>query len=484
MLLFRNSYLQAYVFVLLLSLPISLYSQEEEEKMDTTLYLISKWDYEYHVKMNNFLMIASCKGSVSSIHWLIKHDAEVDSRTIDNVSPLMYAVANNQTEAVKALLIYNPDVNIMTSYSETPLLAAVKNGNLEIAEALIRDSAYIDVNDKYGATPLHYASIYGYFYVVDMLLYYDAVNDQKSDDGTTPLMASLWAGFTDIADLLVQNGADMEAKDDNGFTPLLIAAQNGDTLSMEMLLKHGVNMYEINNFNFNALDLCIKTNHKEAIEYLLRKSDKWISKGNNSVNPYSVATKYNRIEIEKLLERKNFPVTNRFGFDQVSISTSVKTCLHDYFTAVNISFKEPSLNAGIIAGCDFKPGYTRVLMKKDEYTYYQYFDRRSIVYAGLFKDFPVTDSPFKGNWSVSASLLAGYTFGNKFKGTNLAPEKKLKIIPYVSMKWTKNNISVFGGIDYTRTEFYKIGPVWLRTGFSYTFFFDNIRAPGKVIQWY
>jgi ankyrin repeat protein len=482
MLSHRISYLQAIMLVLLLSFPVSLYSQEEE--FDTTEYEVDTLDLYFHEEINNFLMIASSRGSVPAIHWLIKHGAEINAKTYENVSPLMFAVANNHTDAVKALLTYNPDVNLMTLYSETPLLAAVKNGNLEIAEALIRDSAYIDVNDKHGATPLHYASIYGYFYLVDMLLYYDADNDEKSDDGTTPLMASLWAGFADIADLLIQNGADVEAKDNNGFTPFLIAAQNGDTLAMEMLLKYRVNIYEINNFNYDALDLCIKSNHKEATEYLLRKGDKWTSTGNNSMSPHSIAAKYNRKEITNLLKRKNIPVTYRFGFDQVSVFPSLNMCFHDYFTGIIISFKEPSLNTGIIAGFDFKPGYTRVLIKETEELIYQYFDKRSIAYAGLFKDFPVTDNPFKGNWSFSGSLLAGYTFGNKLKGTNIAPEKKLKIIPYISMKWIKSNLTIFGGFDYNRTEFYKVGPIWFRTGLSYTFFFDNVRAPGKIIKWY
>jgi hypothetical protein len=396
----------------------------------------------------------------------------------------MFAVVNNKLDAVNTLLSYNVNVNVMTAYLETPLLAAVKNGNLEIAEALIRDSADINISDLHGATSLHYASIYGNFYMTDLLLYYDAETYKKTSDGTTPLMAAVWAGHFEITDLLIQNGANPEDTDNMGFTPFLIAAQNGDTLVMELLVKRSINLYEVNKFNYNALDLAIKSNHKDAVDYLLRKGDKWVSNGYKAINPYLVAAKYSRKEIEQMLEKNNLPQSSRFGFDQVSISASFKGCLHDYFAGLAISFKEPYLNAGIFAGCDFKPGYTRILIKKSESQFYQYMDKSSMIYAGLFKDFKITDHPLKNNWFVSGSIAAGYTFGNKLKGTAIIPPNKFKIVPEIAFKWAGNHFNFFGGLDFLKTDFYKVGPVWLRVGASYNIFFDKVRAPGKDIKWF
>jgi ankyrin repeat protein len=482
MLSFCKPYLRVLLLILLFSIPACLVSQIVV--LDTTMELSNPLSVQEKLDLNNYLMLSASSGNPIAIDWLLRNGAEIDSKTAENATPLMLAVANNKIEAVKVLLKYRPDVNIKTLFSETPLLAAVKNGNLEIAEALIRDSANINLADKNGSAPLHYASIYGYFYLTDMLLYYAAEKDLKSEDGTTPLMAAIWSGYADIADLLIQKGANSEEKDNQGFTPLMVAAQNGDTVIMEMLLKKRVNMYEINSFNYDALDISIKTNQKEAIEYLFRKGYIWDKKLPNTINPYSVAVKYGRVDITHILERNQVPENHRWGFDQIAISASVKLCAHDYFTGINLAFKEPLINGGIIAGFDFKPGYTRVLVKVNENTYYQYQDKSAIAYGGIFKDIPITDHPYRGNWSFNSSVVAAYAFGNKLKGTDITPGNIFKIIPSVGFKLAGNHFSVYGNIDYMKTKFYKIGPVWLRLGLAYNMFLDNDRAPGKVIKWF
>jgi ankyrin repeat protein len=477
-----NKYLKILVLIFLLSIPASVFSQDVE--LDTTINITGPLSSDDQAELNQYLMMAATSGQTEVMRWLIRNGAEVDSKTYQNATPLMFAVANNNLEAVKTLLQYKPDVNIFTTNSETPLLAAAKNGNLEIAEALIRDSADINFADIHGATPLHYASIYGYFYLTDMLLYYNATNDIKSKDGNTPLMAAIWSGFADIADILIQNGANCGEKDNQGFTPLMIAAQNGDTIIMEILLKKQVNIYEINNFYYDALDISIRSNQKTATEYLLRHGYKGEKKLPETISPYTVAIKYSRAEITNLLKKNGILENRRFGFDQVSFSISAKLSFHDYYTGANIVFKEPVLNGGIIAGIDFKPDYTRVLMKVNDDTYNQYFDKSSIVYGGVFKDIPVTDRPYGGNWIFTSSLIGAYEFGNKLKGTNIAPGNKFKIIPAVGFRWISNNFSLSGNLEYMKSEFYKIGPVWIRLGIAYNIYLDNYRAPGKAIKWY
>lgn len=480
------------ILFILFSLPLSLFSQEETE-IDTSDYMIQGYNrdanfygtrYSKTEILNYNLMIAASKGYASEIHRLIKRGAEPDASSVEKVTPLMFAVVNSKIEAVNALLSYHVDVNTMTVFSETPLLSAAKNDDLDIAEALIRDSADVNLSDKFGAAPLHYAAIYGYLDMTDLLLYYDAQTYKKTSDGTTPLMAAVWSGHPDVADLLIQNGANPEERDNMGFTPFLIAAQNGDTISMEILIKRRVNIYEVNQYNFNALDIAIKSNLKDAVAYLLRKGDKWTANGNNSINPYLLAAKYNRKEIEQLLEKNQMTKSYRLGFDQVSISASFKCCFHDYFLGFGLSFKEPSINAGIFAGCDVKPGYTRVLIKKAESLFYQYKDRSSMAYIGLFKDIRLTDNPYKANWFISGSVAAAYTFGNKLKGTEITPPNKFKVIPGISLKWSSKNLNFYGSLEFLQSEYYKVGPVWLRLGASYSIFFDKIRAPGKDIKWY
>lgn len=448
--------------------------------IDTLDYL----PYYYEGALDYNLMMAASKGHDSEIERLIKKGADIDAETSEGATPLIFAVGNNMISSVRILLSHYPDINKVTSRYETALHIAVRQNNEEIAEELIRAGADVDISDRNGAAPLHYASILGYFYMTDLLLYYDADCDKKTFDGTTPLMAAIWTGFADIADLLIQNGANLEARDNMGFTPFLIASQNGDTLLMSMLLKEGVDLYEKNNKNYNALNLAIGSNNKPAVEFLLSKGDKWASTEKEGINPYQVASAFGRRDLVVLLEKNNVAGKQGLSFDEISLSASAKINIHDIFTGISLSLKEPLINLGITGGCDLKPSYTRVLIKTADNIYYQYMDKSSIVYAGLFKDFKIKENLTGRKLFLSTSLMAAYTFGNKLKGTNMTPEARLRLVPSVNLKLQINHLVVMSGLEYMNSPFYRVGPLWVRTSFSYNFYLNKVRAPVKMIKWF
>jgi ankyrin repeat protein len=460
-----------------------VYGQNNE--IDSTVYDTTDYIPSFYKGAIDYnLMIAASKGYTREVSRLVGQGADIFAETDQGVTPLIFAVSNNQTKAAKILIDCGSDVNKLTNHRESSLLIAVKNQNIEIAEALIRAGAEIDVTDRYDATPLHYASVYDYFQITDLLLYYNASIDKKTVEGSTPLLASIWAGNADIADLLIQNGADIEARDNEGFTPFLMAALNGDTLIMELLRKKGVDIYATNLSKHNALSLTIIADKTEATKYLIRIGNKWTAPGNQALSPYSVASKYQRRDIIKILNDNKIPGNMKYEIDQVDIMLSSRFCVHDVYAGFSLSFKEPYLGGGIIAGCDTKLWYTRVLQKQSEHTYYQYMSKGSVIYGGLFKDFALTDNAFKGNFEFSTSLSAGYTFGNELKGTLYAPKDKFQIIPAISFKWTKKDLSFSLGADYMKSDFYHVGPIWLRLGASYNLYFDNVRTKAKTLKWY
>jgi ankyrin repeat protein len=469
------------LFIFCLSLGLSAQSKVENgQYYDTSIYIPSF----YPGAIDYNLMIAASKGYTLEINRLILQGADIKTESDEGVTPLTFAVINNQTKVAKMLIDYGSDVNKLTTSDESPLLIAVKNQNLEIAEALIRAGADIDFSDRFDATPLHYAAIYGFFQIADLLIYYEASIDKKTNEGTTPLLASIWSRNDEVADLLIQNGANMEARDNDGFTPFLMAALNGDTLLMDLLYKNGVDIYEANKANHNALTLSILTDNENATEFLLKIGKKWTSEDKNVVNPYNVAAKYGRKDVINLLKKNNVPGQLKFEIDQVGFTASSRFFLHDIYSGVNLSFKEPYINAGFILGCDMKLWYTRVLIKDSEHLFHQYMDKGSVAYAGLFKDVSLTDRQYGFNYVLSPSVLAGYTFGNQLKGTRISPENKLLLIPSITLKVSKMNFSANIGLEYQESEFYHTGPIWLRIGLSYNYFFDNIRMKPKTLRWF
>lgn len=448
--------------------------------IDTTDYL----PYYYEGALDNNLMVAASRGYNDEIDRLIARGADINSETAEGASPLVFAVANDQTDAVKKLLGYDPVIDKVTAADETPLLISLKNRNLAIAEILIRGGADIDMPNSKGATPIHYAALNGDLEMADMLVYYGADINIKSADGTSPLMTSIWAGYPDVSDFLIRNGANLEARDRNGFTPLLIAAQNGDTLLINILLRQGVDLYEKNNFDYNALNIAIESNQKTAVELLLEKGDLWTSSEKGGTNPYTIAASFGRKDIITLLEQKNVPGRIGFRIDEISVSPSVKLNNHDFYTGAVIMFREPVLKAGLKTGFDFKPVYSRVLVKAGENFFYQYYDKSSVIYAGLFKDFTLSES-FSGLiFSASASLSAGFSFGPEFRGTNIPVEEKMRIMPSAGLKLQKKHFTVTVDLEYMKTSFFDLSPLWFRAGFSYNYFISKVRSPGKTIKLY
>jgi ankyrin repeat protein len=455
-------------------------SSDNIEEIDTSDYI----QEFYQSALSYNLLLAASRGYSGEIDRLIAKGADVNTETMEKATPLIMAIEGNSPEAVNTLLKYNPDLNQFTATFETPLILAVKMNNPDICEALIRKGADIDLTDRNGATPLHIAALNGYLEIVDLLLYYDAAIDQKSDEGITPLMASIMAGYTDVADLLIQNGSNMEARSNEGYTPFLIAAYAGDTLIMNILFKHGVDIYTMGNKGYNALDLAVSANDMQTLNYLLKIGNKWGAPDSNALNPYTVAAKYRRKEMIPVLKANNIAGKVKYGIDQADFSISSRFTLKDYYTGFSFAFREPYLNAGIIIGSDLKLWETRVLVKSSEHIFYQYLDKGYLIYAGLFKDFTLYENPFKSNLVLTTSLLGGYSFGHQLKGTEMAPKNEFQLIPDVKLKWSWRHFSVYMGLEYINSQFYKIGPVWTRIGGSYTLYFDKVRTQVKPIKWY
>jgi len=473
------------VLVCALGLMLQVLPQEKKtSETDTTRYyeMLNSFDADYQINFS--LLTASANGNTFIVKWLINHGADPDASISEGVTALHYAAGNNRSEVVKILLEAGADADVLSGYSETPLHIAAKNNYLSVAEILARYGADVNKTDRFGATPLHYASAYGYFELADLLLYYDAAVYAQDNDGTTPLMAAIWAGHANIADLLMQNGANPSEKDKNGFTPFMIAAQNGDTLIMDLLIKRFVNIYERNIYNYDALALATKSNHTEAVKYLLKKGDKWANSWENAVNPYIVALSYNRNDIARMLVNSGIPPGKIEGINQVSFYAGSRFTLHDYFASFSVHLANFSGKSGIMIGYDFKPSYTRVMMKKSDILFYQYYDKSSIAYAGYFYNLPVTDKVIGANWRLELSLSAGWYLPDKLKGTDLAPGKNFKIIPAAGICRTNDKFTLKAEIEYIKTPFYRVGPVWLRAGAGYNIFFNRYKAPGKIIRWY
>jgi hypothetical protein len=253
---------------------------------------------------------------------------------------------------------------------------------------------------------------------------------------------------------------------------------------MKILNDKGADIYANNKNGHNALTISIANGQSELTLFLLKIGSNWIKTDGSTLDPYDVASTYHRKEAIEILRNNKIGGELKYRVDQVSLTLSSRFHFNDMTTGLAIAFKEPYLNAGFIAGLDTKLWETRVLVKTSENYFYQYRSKGNVAWAGLFKDFNLTDYAERLNYSFSTSISAGYSFGNSHKGSTSAPEDKFMIIPAISFKMTKMNFSFSMGMEYIKTDYQKNGPLWFRTGVTYNYFFDKVRMNIKQLRWY
>ena len=172
------------------------------------------------------LHVAAILGHTSIVKLLVERGAAVNSKNVDDITPLYDAVKHRRTEIVKILLEAGADLTCTSKRLPRPLLiqAIQESPNLEIFQLLL--DAGVDVNerqDKILRTALFYAVQYDKGErIVRMLLEAGADPNIASRSGRTPLILGIMRYHQDesiaLAKLLLDAGADIDIQDRNEYT--------------------------------------------------------------------------------------------------------------------------------------------------------------------------------------------------------------------------------------------------------------------------
>jgi ankyrin repeat protein len=186
------------------------------------------------------LMYATAVGDIRLLRTLLDHGADVNAKNKAGATALMWAVGDR--DKVRALLGRGANVNARPDSGRTPLLiAAGSPGAAEAVKLLIEKGADARY-DQQGYTILMAAAEGGDSAVVRQLLEKGADAKAGNRVGWTALHAAAVAGARDVAEALLAHGADVNARETlQGRTPLLWAAAGGRTDLVRLFLKRGAN---------------------------------------------------------------------------------------------------------------------------------------------------------------------------------------------------------------------------------------------------
>ncbi len=163
-------------------------------------------------------------------------------------NPVLLALCcgQNVIGMLELLLVNGADVNQywITYDSEhdpddemTALLSAVGNGNTELTQFLLVHGADPNARNRWGDTALHKAVLKDRSDLAELLLVNKADANARNDDGETPLY--MVKDSRELAELLLANGADVNPRDKNGKTPVSKAEFYHYSEVASLLIQHG-----------------------------------------------------------------------------------------------------------------------------------------------------------------------------------------------------------------------------------------------------
>src|SRR5882762_11387755 len=177
------------------------------------------------------------------IRTLLNQRADVNARSGDGSTALLWAAHWNALETAALLIRAGADANAANDFRMTPLSEACTNGNAAFVDLLLKAGANPDTPIGTGETPLMTCARTGSADAVRMLLVHGAdVNAKEPTQNQTALMWAAAQHHSKVAQVLIEVNADLQAHSKSGFTALHFAARMGDMESTRTLLGAGVDV--------------------------------------------------------------------------------------------------------------------------------------------------------------------------------------------------------------------------------------------------
>lgn len=189
-----------------------------------------------------------------TIRTLLNQHVDVNSRSDDGSTALLWASHWNDNETTDLLLKSGADANLANDFGMTPLSQACTGANGAMVHALLKAGAKPDAPIATGETPLMTCARTGNLEAVSLLIEYGAkVNLTEPTQHQTALMWAVNEHHADVAKKLIEAHADINAHSkQQGFTPLHFAARQGDEECVRLLLDAGADINSLTKPEANA----------------------------------------------------------------------------------------------------------------------------------------------------------------------------------------------------------------------------------------
>jgi uncharacterized protein len=194
-------------------------------------------------RVDSPLVEAARQQDQQAVRALVIQKADVNVRSSDGSTALLWAAHWNDAETANLLLSAGAGANTANDFGATPLSEACTNGNDVLVRQLLKSGAKPNTAIATGETPLMTCARSGSAEAVRMLIEYGAaLNAKEKTQNQTALMWAAAEGHPEVVKALVEAHADLNAHSKQGFTALHFAARVGDLESVKLLLAAGMDI--------------------------------------------------------------------------------------------------------------------------------------------------------------------------------------------------------------------------------------------------
>jgi ankyrin repeat protein len=185
--------------------------------------------------LNAALIKAAQEGDLSRVELLFTSGADVNAKSQDRWSPLMFEPHDADVEMVKTLFGVGSKLNAPGDQGWTALMIATIEGHVEVVRSLLEHGAEVCAEKTKGWTALRFAVSMDETTILRMLLDAGADADSSDHEGKTALMQAAGENSLESLKALLDAGADPNIKDHKGQTALMIARTQEHTKIIELL---------------------------------------------------------------------------------------------------------------------------------------------------------------------------------------------------------------------------------------------------------
>lgn len=399
-------------------------------------------------ELNFKLLLAADAGDQQEVLRLLNLGAEVNTRDADGVTLLMFASEQGHLNVVKTLVINGADINLKPKNGIGAFTSAVRARRFEIVEYLWEKGANVDEADNDLLTPLLHAIVFTDVPMTRLLLDLKAGLEKTDYLGYNALRLAATMNHKDIVSLLIEAGADVNSADPKGFTPLMLAVQHGLDTIVQILLENNASLDLQNASGFTALSFAVLNGNVEMASWLLNKKAKTDFEMSYGADLRSLALLSDNPDMLDWTNKHDFPISARPFFHKIQFGFDNYFFAEDYMAGFNLSLLEIKNNFDVGIGFVFRPIYTRVLEKKAENLYYQYWEQRNLINFDFRKNF-ILQRSYGTNFGMYASIQPYYTFAS-YRGLNVRPDNYFGLGAQAGLWYQFGFLNFYGGYSYLK----------------------------------